>query len=159
MSSLQQDGGRIYWGYTHCFFRATTRYPSGSTNVLPLIFKYNDNLYQQKDIVMYRYMLILAVLVVSACSTYSPVKVEQPKPLRQDRPDYPYYAVKNRIEGMVKFNFDVDAEGRVSQMRIIESTPDHLFDNAVISAVSKWRFEKGKPARNLPMTIKLKVQK
>jgi len=44
-------------------------------------------------------------------------------------------------------------------MRIIESTPDHLFDNAVITAVSKWRFEKGKPARNLPMTVKLKVQK
>ena len=108
---------------------------------------------------MYRYIMILAVLVVSACSTYSPVKVEQPKPLRQDQPVYPYYAAKNRIEGIVKFNFDVDAEGRVSQMRIIESTPDHLFDNAVITAVSKWRFEKDKPASNLPMTIRLKVQK
>lgn len=108
---------------------------------------------------MYRYLIILVVLVVSACSSYSPDKAEQPKPLRQDRPIYPYYAVKNRIGGMVKFNFDVDAEGRVSQMRIIESTPDHLFDDAVITAVSKWRFEKGKPAKNLPMTVKLKVQK
>ncbi|MDQ0551151.1 TonB family protein [Pantoea agglomerans] len=130
-----------------------------SANVLPLMFKYNDNVYQQKDIVMYGFMMILAVLVLNACTTYSPVKVEQLKPLRQDRPVYPYYAAKNRIEGMVKFNFDVDAEGRVSQMRIIESTPDHLFDDAVITAVSKWRFEKGKPARNLPMTVKLKVQK
>ena len=108
---------------------------------------------------MYRYIVILGILVVSACSTYSPVKVDKPKPLRQDRPVYPYYAAKNRIEGMVKFNFDVDAEGRVSQMRIIESMPDHLFDDAVITAVSKWRFEKGKPARDLPMTVKLKVQK
>lgn len=108
---------------------------------------------------MNRCMLILAVLTVSACSTSSLSKTEQPKPLHQDRPAYPYYALKNRIEGMVKFNFDVDAEGRVSQMRIIESTPDHLFDNAVIPAVSKWRFEKGKPANNLPMTVKLKMQK
>ncbi len=108
---------------------------------------------------MYRYIVILGILVVSACSTYSPVKVAQPKPLRQDLPVYPYYAAKNRIEGMVKFNFDVDAEGRVSQIRIIESMPDHLFDDAVITAVSKWRFQKGKPARDLPMTVKLKVQK
>lgn len=108
---------------------------------------------------MYRYVVILGILAVSACSTYSPVKADQPKPLRQDRPVYPYYATRNKIEGMVKFNFDVDAEGRVSQMRIIESIPDHLFDDAVITAVSKWRFEKGKPARDMSMTVKLKVQK
>ncbi len=108
---------------------------------------------------MYRLLGILAILVISACTTHSPDKVEQPKLLHQDRPVYPYYAAKNRIEGVVKFNFDVDAEGRVSQMRIVESTPDHLFDNAVIAAVSKWRFEKGKPAKNLPMTVKLKMKK
>jgi TonB family protein len=42
-------------------------------------------------------------------------------------------------------------------MRIVQSTPDHLFDDAVIRAVNKWRFEKGHPAKNIPMKVVMRV--
>lgn len=104
---------------------------------------------------MNRSVIILAALAISGCVSNS----HEPKILKKVYPVYPYYAVSHRIEGVVKFNYDVDSNGKVSEMRIIESTPDHLFDDAVISAVSKWRFEQGVPANNLKSVIIMKIQK
>ncbi|WP_312209694.1 energy transducer TonB [Pseudescherichia sp.] len=76
-----------------------------------------------------------------------------------EKPAYPIYASKNGISGVVRFRYDVDAQGKVSQMRITQSSPDHLFDDAVIRAVAKWRFEQNKPAKNLSMTVYMKAAK
>ena len=105
---------------------------------------------------MYKTVPFILTLALVGCSSHSTDKVF-PKALRMDRPAYPYYAFKNRIEGKVQFSYDVDAQGKVSEMRIIQSTPDHLFDDEVIKAVRKWRFEKGHPAKNIPMTETLSI--
>lgn len=112
---------------------------------------------------MFRVILIFITLALLGCSTSSPPAnqnaVEMPKALRIDRPVYPYYAFKNHIEGHVKFVFDVDAEGKVSEMRISESTPDGLFNDTVIRAVNQWRFEKGHPTKNLPMNVVMRINR
>ncbi|MFS7247109.1 TonB family protein [Rahnella inusitata] len=99
-------------------------------------------------------LILFAILTLSACTAYTEKKVESPKPISQETPVYPHYVHKNRMLGLVKFNYDVDKEGNVSQIRITESNPDHHFDDVAIKAVSKWRFEKNKPVNNMPATMK-----
>lgn len=108
---------------------------------------------------LYKALIVLAALILSACGTTLEKNTNAPKPISMDKPAYPFYASKNGISGVVRFQYDVDAQGKVSEMRIIKSVPDHLFDEAVIRAVAKWRFEQNKPAKNLPMTIYMKVAK
>lgn len=106
---------------------------------------------------MFKSLPIILSLALMGCSASHDGKAIMPKPLQMEKPVYPYYANKNHIEGKVKFFFDVDAQGKVSEMRIIESTPEHLFDDAVIRAVSKWRFEKGHPTKNIPLIIEMRI--
>ncbi|HFZ1002439.1 TPA: TonB family protein [Klebsiella aerogenes] len=81
-----------------------------------------------------------------------------PKLLKTSYPAYPYYAMANRIEGFVEVKFDIDSEGKISRFWIIKSEPQHLFDSSAISAMSKWRYEKGKPANGMKKRIEYKLQ-
>lgn len=92
---------------------------------------------------------------LSACTTNQ--GAEKPRLIRSATPAYPYYAMHNKIEGKVVTEFDVDAEGKVSQMRILQSDPQHLFDDSVISAVSYWRFERNKPYKNMQKNFVFKM--
>jgi len=98
--------------------------------------------------------MVLLSLALTSCTRPDVQNNNYPSPIHHVSPDYPVYAFKNRIEGKVEFDFDVDAEGKVSEMRIIKSEPQHLFDDAVIRAVSQWRYEKNKPAKDMHITIK-----
>lgn len=101
--------------------------------------------------------MLLLSLVLTSCTKPNIAHGEYPSLIQSVRPDYPIYAFQNRIEGKVEFEFDVDAEGKVSEMRITKSEPQHLFDDVVIMAVSKWRYEKNKPAKNMRMTINFTI--
>ncbi|WAH61798.1 energy transducer TonB (plasmid) [Pseudomonas silvicola] len=70
----------------------------------------------------------ILTLALAGCTTSSANKAH-PKALRMDKPEYPFYAAKNHIEGKVQFFYDVDAQGKVSEMRMC-NPPDHLFDDA-----------------------------
>ncbi len=63
-----------------------------------------------------------------------------PIPISQIPPIYPISARIRGIEGWVKVRFVVDEEGKVRDIRIVESHPEGVFDDAVISCVSKWLF-------------------
>lgn len=108
---------------------------------------------------MHKALIVFAALILSACSHLTEQNTNTPKPISMDKPAYPVYASKNGISGVVRFRYDVDAQGKVSEMRIIKSVPDHLFDDAVIRAVATWRFEQNKPAKDLPMTVYMKMAK
>lgn len=105
---------------------------------------------------MFRIPLIITALLLSACAPRAEKKVEIPRVISMPKPTYPIYAFTNRLSGFVKFEYDVDAEGKVNGMRIVESVPDHLFDDAVINAAAKWRFEKNRPTKNIPVTVYFK---
>lgn len=102
--------------------------------------------------------LLIATLLLSACATQPPDAVNQPNVVKQVRPSYPYYAWSHRIAGFVSFAFDVDAQGKVSEMRILQSEPRGLFEAYVIAAVSQWRYEKNKPIKDMKMTIRFTLR-
>jgi protein TonB len=62
-----------------------------------------------------------------------------PRLVRQTRPRYPQEAFVKRVEGTVVVEILIDASGRVSRTRVIESIP--LLDEAARDAVSGWLFQ------------------
>lgn len=66
-----------------------------------------------------------------------------PRPLARREPLYPHVARMRDIEGFVMVVFVVTVEGRVRDIGIVASQPAGVFDQAVIDAVSRWRFEPG----------------
>ena len=49
--------------------------------------------------------------------------------------------------------FDIGADGTVTRIEFIRSEPHHLFDDQVVKAMAKWRFEEGKPRKGVNKTF------
>jgi periplasmic protein TonB len=71
-----------------------------------------------------------------------PVRVGEllvaPKKLVDVRPRYPEVARTARIEGTVILEAVLDRRGRVSQVRVVQSSP--LLDQAAVDAVRQWQY-------------------
>ncbi|HKJ99138.1 MAG TPA: energy transducer TonB [Desulfotignum sp.] len=65
-------------------------------------------------------------------------------PLAKVAPVYPLHAARRGIEGKVRVQFLVTAEGTVQDIRILAAEPEKLFDQSVIDCVSRWRFQPGR---------------
>ncbi len=55
-------------------------------------------------------------------------------------PQYPSDAAAKQIEGFVTLSFKVNKDGTVEDLRVIESQPASVFDQAARRAVSRWNF-------------------
>ncbi len=71
--------------------------------------------------------------------------VTKPAALSRPSPKYPSSARRSGHEGTVKLSFTVSSSGRVSSVRVSQSSGHSSLDRAALSAIRKWRF---KPARN-----------
>jgi protein TonB len=56
-------------------------------------------------------------------------------------PKYPRQAKLRGIEGFVKVGYVVNREGRVENVEILDAVPAQIFDNTVVKALRKWRYE------------------
>jgi protein TonB len=61
-------------------------------------------------------------------------------PLVRIDPEYPPRAKQQRIEGYVIVEFTITPSGTVTDLRVIESQPSYVFDEAVLNAVRRWRY-------------------
>lgn len=61
-------------------------------------------------------------------------------PLNDVRPRYPQRAVERNIEGHVKLAFVITPDGRVENIRVLESNPSRVFDREARLAAARWRF-------------------
>ena len=74
--------------------------------------------------------------------------------LTKVEPDFPREAEREGYDsGVVKVRMDVDAEGNVTRVDILESRPRRVFDRAVSSALSQWKFNAGRPGRAIETEI------
>jgi protein TonB len=65
-------------------------------------------------------------------------KIKEPKRLRYVQPVYPEIARQGRVEGVVKLECVVAPDGRVTDVRVLQSVP--LLDQAAIDAVRQWEY-------------------
>ena len=63
-----------------------------------------------------------------------------PLPVVRFDPDYPQRAINGEIEGWAEVQFSVTATGAVRDVVIVDSHPKNVFDDAVIKAVGRWRY-------------------
>ncbi len=109
---------------------------------------------------MMRSTIALAVLLLTACASTAT------RPLQYvggDVPVYPPAAKAQGIQGYVVVAYDVTAEGRVVNARVIEAEPEGVFDEAAVRAIASWRFNapitkgvvEGAPNRSSRVEFKL----
>lgn len=61
-------------------------------------------------------------------------------PLNEVLPEYPDQARRRGIEGHVKLAFTITRDGRVANLRVVESSPANVFDRSARRAAARWRF-------------------
>lgn len=76
---------------------------------------------------------------------------EQPKLIRNTKPQYPQEAFVKKIEGVVTVEFVIDEQGQVASVRIIKSIP--MLDAAAMACIKQWIFSPakkgGRPVRTI----------
>lgn len=65
----------------------------------------------------------------------------EPNAFKKVKPVYPARALALGIEGKVKVQYDIDAQGRVHNIRLLESDPPNIFERSVKKAMRQWAFE------------------
>ena len=55
-------------------------------------------------------------------------------------PAYPPQAARRRVEGMVELEFTVGANGQLSDVSVVRSSPPGIFDREALRASQRWRF-------------------
>lgn len=70
-----------------------------------------------------------------------------PKVVKKVPPEFPTEASKKGIStGVVKAKLTIEADGKVSDVEILEAEPKRVFDRAVKQALMEWKFEPGEKA-------------
>jgi bla regulator protein blaR1 len=64
----------------------------------------------------------------------------EPTPVMRVEPKYPIQAAQQQIEGYVQAKFDVSAQGKVSNVRVVRSVPSAIFDKVSITALEQWQY-------------------
>lgn len=64
----------------------------------------------------------------------------EPAPVMRVEPKYPIQAAEQKIEGYVQAKFDISAQGKVSNVRIMRSVPEATFDKVSITALEQWQY-------------------
>lgn len=63
-------------------------------------------------------------------------------PVSRVEPRYPLEAAQNKIEGYVVAQFDISAEGKVQNVKILKSVPEQVFDKESVRALEQWTYAK-----------------
>jgi TonB family protein len=77
----------------------------------------------------------------------APVAISTPPP------EFPGGARRSNKAGYVVVNYTVGTDGRVGNVRIVESSPRGVFDHAVQSALARWRFQPPSTPREVTHTF------
>lgn len=81
-----------------------------------------------------------------------------PVPKFKKSPVYPYRAKRMGVEGYVSVSFIVDKNGKVSNIKILDSQPKNIFDQSVINALSSWEYAPGElNGKNVKTLVSTKI--
>lgn len=71
-------------------------------------------------------------------------------PTHRIEPKYPIQAAKENTEGSVVLKFNVEGDGSVSNIEVVNSIPENVFNKSAIAALEQWRYKAtGNVSKNL----------
>lgn len=84
-------------------------------------------------------------------------------PIVRIEPQYPREALMDGISGWVDIEFTIEADGSVSDPKVVDANPRRLFDRNAVRAIYKWKFKPrivdGQPvARRATQRIEFNIQ-
>ncbi len=68
-------------------------------------------------------------------------KKDIPIPLRRVPPKFPLLAVKRKVTGFVRVEYDISEEGKPVNINIISAYPNNIFNSVAVKNVATWQFE------------------
>ena len=81
------------------------------------------------------------------------------RPIVRVEPKYPAAAARDGKEGWVKLSFSISTQGTVANIKVVESDPKRVFDQAARRALAKWKYKpnmvQGKPQPQDGMVVML----
>lgn len=142
---------RVRYGQTLLMVAATA---SKGTHYDPYVYRYGakqamkERIQQLNLMKPMRYWPLLTASLVGLTllsAWHSPAlatdkEQKAASPIVQVSPSYPAEAAAKGVEGEVTMRFNIDAEGKVNDIEVIESRPVGVFDEAAIAALKKWRY-------------------
>ncbi len=100
-----------------------------------------------------QYLVLGLMLILMIGCQSTPVKVIKapkpapvvdyqsfPKPVITIGPRYPHVAAHSGQEGWVLLAFDVNAQGGVVNIKVLDSSPKGIFEKSAINALKKWKY-------------------
>ncbi|MER5229251.1 TonB family protein [Serratia ureilytica] len=76
-----------------------------------------------------------------------------PKAVIKTAPVYPEQALLKNTNGVIKVKYDIERDGTVSNVRIVQAKPTGVFDESVQTAMKNWRFERDQPVKDREFTF------
>jgi len=70
-------------------------------------------------------------------------------------PKYPVQAARDGVEGSVLLKFDIEEDGRTSNISVIAAKPENTFNKVAIAALSQWKYKVESKGRAKDMTVQL----
>jgi TonB family protein len=78
-------------------------------------------------------------------------------PSSHEVPAFPAEAAQAGVSaGKVRALLAIDAEGKVTAVRIVEAVPERVFDRAVSETLARWTFPRGAPGRQFDAEIEFR---
>lgn len=71
----------------------------------------------------------------------SSATIAEPRLVSHVDPEYPREALLNGTSGWVRVAFEVQQDGRVDDVSVVEADPPRVFNRAAVRAVKRWRFQ------------------
>lgn len=95
-----------------------------------------------------------AAPAVSVSST-----IQTARPTLRVPPQYPMKAKQMGIEGYVVMDLRIGSDGRVEEVRVVEQSPQGVFERSAVRAVHRWRFEVPDPGTWQRLRIRYELEK
>jgi len=91
----------------------------------------------RRTVLLFSLVLVLLGGAIAGCATGS----NRPLQLVAGAgPEYPAAARQQQVEGYVVLRYDIDIDGRVTGVEVLEASPAGVFDEAAREAVASWRY-------------------
>ena len=92
-------------------------------------------------------VFVLGVFVFGATILHA----DNRKTVKTSAPVYPAIAAKMRVEGSVKLDATIDADGTVSDVKVVSG--HQLLAPAAVEAVKKWKYEPAEAKSTQSVTV------
>ncbi|CAH6796461.1 Protein TonB [Vibrio chagasii] len=106
-----------------------------------------------------RFLKLLVLILVAGCSSSVENSLSSEyldlEPTKFVLPRYPKVALESNLSGYVVMTFNINKQGDVTNIVVVESNPKGIFDKAAVQALSKWKYEPHKDVELIAQIQKL----